>query len=88
MVDQFLKTLVFWNQKKNSITLASFIKIQDGGLHGLDQLIWNDPERQTSIRLLPTEKKERRINKSLTEQCGSGIIAGNKYQGSLAKIKY
>ena len=46
MVNRFLKTLVFWNQEKSSITLASFIKIQNGGLQFAifrDQLTWNNP---------------------------------------------
>jgi len=27
---------------KSSLILLSFIKIQEGGLNGLDQLTWND----------------------------------------------
>jgi len=28
---------------KSSLILLRFIKIQEGGLSGLDQLTWNDP---------------------------------------------
>jgi len=40
---------------KRSLILLSFIKIQEGGLTGLDQLTWNDP-LNTSSGCLPSRQ--------------------------------
>jgi len=34
---------VFGIRKRSSTSIPNFIKIWEGGLHGLDQLMWNDP---------------------------------------------
>jgi len=58
LLGRFWKIGIFGIRKRSSTNKPNFMKIWEGGLHGLDQLMWNDPPLLTTLTKKPETQNQ------------------------------